>query len=168
MDMHQESSQRPEVDWWARIRSLLVFGAVTALVAWLGSLATTESVNSEWFESLEKPSFYPPDAAFGIVWTVLYVFIAVAGWLAWRNGGGLRTLIPWTIQIVLNLGWSVLFFGAQQPLWGLIVILALLAAAIWTAVAMASYSRWATILFVPYVLWVGFATVLNATIVLLN
>lgn len=58
---------------------------MTALVAWLGSIATREAVDSEWFLSLEKPAFYPPDQLFGIVWTVLYIMIAVAGWLAWRR-----------------------------------------------------------------------------------
>ena len=153
---------------WIQVRSLLVFGAVTGLAAWLGSLATAEAVDSEWFQSLEKPSFYPPDALFGIVWAVLYVLVAVAGWLAWRNGGGLRSLVPWTVQILLNLGWSVVFFGLQQPGWGLVVVIALLATAIWTAAAMAPASRWAAILFAPYILWIGFATILNATIVALN
>ena len=153
---------------WIAIRSLLAFGAVTALAAWLGSIATTDSVDSDWFRTLEKPAFYPPDELFGIVWTVLYVLVALAGWLAWRNGGGMRALVPWTIQILLNLGWSVVFFGAREPGWGLVVVITLLAAAIWTAVAMAPSSRWAAILFVPYVLWIGFAAVLNAAIVFLN
>lgn len=162
------TEQTPTSSPWIRIRSLVVFGLVTGVVALLGSLATSGAVSSDWFRNLEKPVFYPPDALFGIVWTVLYVMIAVAGWLAWRNGGGLRVLIPWTVQIVLNLGWSVFFFGAQQPTWAMAVIVALLAAAVWTAINMWPASRWATFLFIPYILWVAFASVLNASIIALN
>lgn len=150
------------------MRSLLAFGSVTAFVAILGSVATTDAVDSEWFASLEKPSFYPADSLFGVVWTILYVLIAVAGWLAWRNGGGLNVLVPWTIQIILNLGWSVFFFGAQQPGWALVVIIALLATSLWTAIAMWRHSHWASYLFVAYILWVAFATALNVSIVTLN
>jgi benzodiazapine receptor len=165
----QQTPETPEFSAiWIRVRSLLVFGAVTALAALLGSVATTGSVNSEWFRSLEKPSFYPPDEWFGIVWAGLYIIIAIAGWLAWGNGGGLRTLVPWTTQILLNLGWSVVFFGARQPGWALVVVIALGVTAIWTSVAMARFSRWAAILFIPYILWIGFATVLNAAIVSLG
>lgn len=153
---------------WAQTRSLLVFGAVTALVAWLGSVATRDSVNSEWFRSLDKPAFYPPDQLFGIVWTILYILIAVAGWMAWRNGGGFRVLVPWTIQILLNLGWTVMFFAVQQPGWALAVIAALIATTIWTAVAMRPYSKLASLMFLPYILWVMFAAVLNGSIVALN
>ena len=153
---------------WIQTRALLVFAALTTLVAWLGSVMTMQSVNTDWFASLEKPGFYPPDAAFGIVWTVLYAFIALAGWLAWRNGGGVRGLVPWTIQLLLNLGWTVVFFGAQEPVWGLVVIVALFAAAIWAAASVHRFSQMATYLFVPYILWIGFAGILNGAIVALN
>ena len=153
---------------WTATRSLLVFAATTALVAWLGSVATSSSVNSDWFESLAKPDFYPPNALFGIVWTILYAAIAIAGWLAWRDGGGLRTLVPWTIQIILNLGWTVFFFAARQPGWAFAVIVSLLAAAVWTAWAMWPHSHVATYLFAPYILWILFAAVLNGAILALN
>lgn len=153
---------------WPQVRALLVFSGLTALVAWLGSVMTRESVNSEWFAALEKPAFYPPDAVFGIVWTILYVFVALAGWLAWRNGGGIRVLVPWTIQLLLNLGWTVVFFGAQAPGGAMVVIVALFLAAVWTAARMAGYSKLSAGLFVPYVLWIAFAGVLNGAIVALN
>jgi len=158
----------PESHVSTQVRSLLVFGAATALVAWLGSMATQESVDSQWFESLEKPAFYPPNETFGIVWTVLYVMIAVAGWLAWRSGGGLRTLRPWALQLVLNLGWTIVFFALEEPPWAIAVIVALFAASVWAAVEMGRVSRVAGFLFVPYILWIGFAGVLNGAIVALN
>ena len=154
--------------WWTKLRSLLVFAIATFLVAYLGSLATRSSVESTWFENLDKPVFYPPSFLFGLVWTILYVMIAFAGWLAWRNGGGTRTTIPWAIQLALNLGWTLIFFGAREPLWALVSIVALFGVTIWAAVVMWPHSRAATYLFVPYVMWVGFATVLNGAIVALN
>lgn len=162
------STNRQSDGWWPRLLSLVVFGAATFLVAYLDSLATRSSVESAWFENLDKPVFYPPSFLFGLVWTILYVMIAVAGWLAWRHGGGARTTVPWSIQLALNLGWTLLFFGAQQPAWALVSIVALLGVTIWTASVMWFHSQAATYLFVPYILWVGFATVLNGAIVALN
>ena len=153
---------------WANTRSPLTFAAVTALVAWLGSMATRESVDSEWLRSLEKPAFYPPDELFGIVWTILYVMIALAGWLAWRKGGGFRVRVPWAIQVVLSLGWTVVFFASQQPGWAMVVIVALVAAGAWTAWVMRRHSTAAAVMFVPYILWLIFAGVLNGSIVALN
>jgi len=150
------------------IVGFLVFACATVAVAGLGSLATTSSVDSVWFADLDKPAFYPPGALFGIVWTVLYVLVAVAGWLAWRRGGGSRVVVPWAAQITLNLGWSLVFFGLRQPAWAMVVIIALLAAIVWTIVAMWPHDHAAAYLMAPYLLWVAFATVLNGAIVALN
>ena len=158
-----ESSSFPAQLIW-----LGAFAVATALVAWVGSLITAGTVDSLWFEQLDKPAFYPPAATFGIVWTVLYIMIAVAAWLAWRAGGGTTTTVPWVIQLALNLGWTVLFFGAQRPGWALAEIVVLLAAASWTALVFRQYNTWAMILFVPYVMWIGFATILTGAIVALN
>ena len=163
-----DTSDTGELTAWDRWRPLLVFGLTTSLVSVLGSIATNSSVNSEWFENLAKPAFYPPGALFGIAWTILYLLVAVAGWLAWRNGGGMNVLVPWTIQLVLNLGWSVTFFGMRNPPLGLVVIVGLLVVIGWALVSMWRYSHWAAYLFIPYLLWVGFATVLNAAIVAMN
>lgn len=132
------------------------------------SLDQTSTSHSQWFETLQTPAFYPPDQTFGIVWSILYVMIAIAGWLAWRNGGGQRTLLPWAIQILLNLAWSVVFFGMRSPAWAIPVIIGLMAAATWTAIEMRPVSGVAAWLFVPYILWIGFATILNGAIVALN
>lgn len=88
------------------LSSLLGFALAIALGAWPGSLATMRSVDSQWFETLDKRAFHPPNAAFGIVWTILYVLIAIAGWLAWRNGGaalwvGFAAALDWPI-VALN------------------------------------------------------------------
>jgi len=150
------------------IASAAVFGLATAGAAWLASLATSGVSDSEWFRDLEKPVFYPPDATFSIVWTILYIGVAVAGWLAWRSGGGATTTIPWVIQLVLNLFWSVLFFGLQEPVWALAEIVLLALAVTWAAVVFWRYNRWATYIFLPYLAWIVFAALLNASIVALN
>lgn len=162
------STQRESTSRRAQMPALIGFGLVTAAVAWLGSIATSSSVDSQWFETLQTPAFYPPDQTFGIVWSILYVMIAIAGWLAWRNGGGQRTLLPWASQIFLNLGWSVVFFGMRSPVWAFPVIIGLMAAAIWTAIEMRRVSGVAAWLFIPYILWIGFATILNGAIVALS
>ncbi len=150
------------------LAALPIFGGATALVAGLGSWVTADSVESQWFAALAKPAFYPPNASFGIVWTILYVLIAVSAWLAWRGGGRAEVLVPWIIQLALNLGWTLAFFGARAPELGMVVIIALLGAAIWTAVAMWPYSQAAALMFAPYILWVAFAAALNWSIVALN
>jgi benzodiazapine receptor len=164
----QTTENIPHRQSWAQTLSFLVFAAATAVVAWLGSIATQESVDSAWFESLQKPAFYPPNQTFGIVWTILYVMIAFAGWLAWRNGGGQATLRTWALQLILNLGWTIVFFALQEPAWAIVVIVALFAATVWATLEMWAVSRAAALLFVPYVLWVGFAGVLNGAILAMN
>ena len=142
------------------------FAAATVAAGGLGSLATASG--RAWNDTLDKPGWYPPDAAFGMVWTVLYVAIAIAGWLAWGAGGGRSTTIPWAVQMVLNLGWTLIFFGLQRPGWALAEISLLLAAIVWTIAAMRPVDRRAAALMVPYLAWTGFATALNLALVVLN
>lgn len=151
------------------IRDLLLLAMyliAVAAVAWVGSIATTSG--QDWYDELKKPAFNPPGATFGIVWTALYVAIAVAAWLVHRSGGAKAALTTWWVQLGLNLGWSWVFFGAERPLLGLVEI-GLLAVAI--AVTMVLFFRRNTlagILFVPYLGWVLFAGVLNFEIWRLN
>jgi benzodiazapine receptor len=156
------SSRAPATDLIAAVG----FGLATLAAASLGGLATANAVEG-WYRTLEKPSWNPPDATFGIVWTALYVMIAVAGWLAWR-ADGLPTVVPWAVQLVLNAGWAYVFFGLRRPGWALVEILVLLAAIVWTLVVAWRADRTAGLLLVPYLAWVAFAAVLNAAIVRLN
>lgn len=133
----------------------------------LGSAATSGSVESTWFETLEKPPAYPPSWAFGVVWTILYAAIAMAGYLAWRAGAGRRALGWWVAQVALNLAWSVVFFGLRSPGWALVVM-----AGLWLSIAMTIVRFWAVDrvaawLMVPYLTWVSFAAYLNVGVVVL-
>ena len=121
-----------------------------------------------WYEMLAKPPFNPPNWLFGPVWTILYVFIAIAGWRVWQRerGGGAMKL--WWLQLVLNFLWSPVFFGLERTGPALVIILALLAAILAFIVAVWKLDRPSAWLFVPYAAWVAFASLLNAAIWRLN
>lgn len=150
---------------------LAAFLALCLLVSALGGMITATSVES-WYPSLVKPFFNPPDWLFAPVWTVLYILMAVAGWRVWRSDAS-RTgrrigLTVFALQLGLNLLWSALFFGARRPDWAMIEILVLLVVIIVNTALFHRIDRAAGALFVPYVLWVGYAAALNAAIWWLN
>ncbi|MFD1332226.1 TspO/MBR family protein [Methylopila musalis] len=157
---------------WLSPRSLLVLAAALALsvaASVLGSGVTTP--NLPWYETLAKPPFNPPKAAFPIAWTILYVLMALALWRAAVLGRGAargRAILAYGVQYVLNVGWSFAFFGAQSPALGLAVIGALLVAIAWTIVRFRAIDRAAALLLWPYLAWVSFAALLNASILVLN
>ncbi len=152
------------------MRSWLVLAGFVMLclaVAALGGLATVQSV-AEWYPTLNKPSWTPPSWLFGPVWTVLYIMMAVAAWLVWKAGQAKGALLLFGAQLLLNLAWSFLFFGAKSPGLGLIDIVLLWLAIAATIFAFSLKSRLAAFLMVPYLCWVSFATALNAAIFMLN
>lgn len=146
--------------------TLVPFAAAVAVVAVVGGLAAGGS--SATYRALDLPSFAPPSWLFGPVWTVLYVLIAVAGWLAWRAGVGPAGMVAWCVQLLLNLAWTPLFFAADRYVWALVDILVLVVAITATSVVFARASRTAAWLLAPYLAWVAFAAALNAAIVALN
>jgi tryptophan-rich sensory protein len=122
----------------------------------------------EWYASIAKPAFNPPNWVFAPVWTVLYVLIAVAGWRMFgvdRRGSAMKL---WWAQLVLNFLWSPAFFGAHQIKLALILILMLLATILAFIAAAWQRDRKAAGLFVPYAAWVAFASLLNGAIALVN
>ncbi|WP_152044822.1 TspO/MBR family protein [Aureimonas psammosilenae] len=121
----------------------------------------------EWYQALAKPGFTPPNWLFPIAWTVLYVFIAVAGWLVYRKGPAAGVML-WLVQLGLNFAWSPTFFGAHRIEAGFAIILALLAAILVFVAVAFRRNRAASILFLPYAVWVAYAAALNGSIALLN
>lgn len=121
-----------------------------------------------WYAGLAKPSFNPPNWVFGPVWSTLYVLIAVAGWLVWSRQRTGAAMVLWWQQLVLNFLWSPAFFALHHI--GLaLAIIVLLLATVWAFVAVTARRQpAAALLFVPYGLWVGFATALNAALWTLN
>lgn len=146
--------------------SLLIFLVLMAGAGFFGS----RFAPGDWYAGLTKPAWNPPNWIFGPVWTALYVAIAVAGWRVWLSTGPTRRLALglWLAQWLLNALWSWLFFGLHRPGASLLEIVLLFLIIVLFAVMAYPLSRAASLLFVPYALWVGFATSLNAAIWHLN
>lgn len=122
----------------------------------------------EWYRSLEKPAFNPPNWIFGPVWSALYVMIGIAGWRIWRADSGSLAMKLWWAQLALNFLWSPTFFTAHQIGAALAIILALLATIVLFIASARRVDRVAAWLFAPYAAWVAFASALNASILTLN
>lgn len=137
----------------------------------IGSIFTTSAIPT-WYAALEKPFFTPPNWLFAPAWITLYLLMAIAAFLIWRQGlrrGEVRgALIIFLVQLVLNALWSVVFFGLQSPFWGIVVIIALWVAILLTIIRFFKLSTAAGALLVPYILWVSFASALNIAIWVLN
>jgi benzodiazapine receptor len=137
----------------------------------IGSVFTTPAIPT-WYAALEKPFFTPPSWLFAPAWITLYLLMAVAAFLVWRQGfareGVKCALIVFLVQLVLNALWSVVFFGLHSPLYGMVVILALWVAIVVTIIKFFRLSVAAGSLMLPYILWVSFASALNIAIWVLN
>lgn len=147
--------------------SVLLPLAIGAAAGW----ATAQGVR-DWYPTLIKPPFNPPSWVFGPVWTLLYILMGIAFFLVWMRKeesplAG-RAMAVWGVQLVLNFLWSFFFFWGRAPGWALLEILVLLAALVWTVALFFRVSRWAGWLMTPYLAWVTFASVLNASIWILN
>jgi translocator protein len=148
-------------------------GAVAACEAagGIGAFLSREGLQ-EWYPKLQKPSFNPPDWVFGPTWTLLYALMGTSLWLAEeRDEDGAA---KWTsrvffgAQLLLNVLWTYVFFGRRAPGWALVEVLVLIAAIAATVASFSKVSRTAAVLLVPYLLWTGFASVLNFSIWRLN
>lgn len=149
---------------------LLAFVAVCLGVSAIGTAITWSSIDS-WYPALVKPAFTPPDWVFAPVWTAIYLMMAIAAWRIWgaRDRRGAPLALFWFgAQLTLNLLWTVLFFGLRGLGLSLAESAALLAAVAVTTVSFFQIDRLAGWLFVPYLLWSGFAVVLNWEIWRLN
>ena len=133
------------------------------LGAMIGSLASTPASCDLWYLSLNKSELNPPSYVFGIVWPILYVLMMISAYLAYKKIYGI-----FLIQLVFNAAWSWLFFRFQMPLISLIDIYLLVALNLYITALMYRENKLAFILFIPYVLWISFASYLNLFIVINN
>lgn len=137
----------------------------------LGTIFTNPSIPT-WYASLNKPFFSPPNWIFGPVWTLLYFLMGISFYLVLKKGWNkknVRTALGFFLaQLSLNFIWSPLFFGLQSPLLGLITIIAMWVLIVITMKKFRKISKPAFYLLIPYLLWVSFATILNAFILILN
>jgi benzodiazapine receptor len=146
----------------------LVFSLFILACVAIGALSGLSNVPGEWYQSLEKPFFNPPSWIFAPVWTVLYAMIGAALASTWYDENNGRRLVVFAIQGFLNILWSPAFFGLQNPALGLAIIVPMLFCILLFIKISWQPNRQAALLFVPYALWVSFATLLNLSIVILN
>ena len=130
----------------------------------LGGYFTFISVET-WYQTLNKPSFNPPDWVFGPVWTTLYILMGIAAGIVWTKGFyhlWVKTaLYHFVFQLLLNASWSIVFFGLKELFWALVVIVCLLILLIFTIRWFKVVSKTAAWLLIPYFIWVCYATVLT-------
>lgn len=150
---------------------LIFWIGICYLAAWISAQVSPGIAPADWYNSLNKPSWNPPGWVFGPVWTTLYTLMGIAAWLVWKKFGFQKAkpaLIAFIIQLILNGIWSQLFFGLKSPGWAIVEIFFLLAAILLTTALFSKKVKTAAWLMVPYILWVGFAAVLNGTIWWIN
>lgn len=144
---------------------LLVFVAGVVGTGWL--IGAT-NLPGDWYAGLAKPGFVPPNWAFPVAWTILYIMIAIAGWRTFRREPMGTAMQVWFAQLILNFIWSPVMFTMHQIGAALVILIGLFVAIMTYIVIEASRDRLAASLFVPYAAWVAFAGVLNAAIWRLN
>ena len=136
---------------------------ITFLIAWIGGLSTIYS-DWTWYESLNKPFFNPPNYLFGIVWPILYVLMAVVSFLQAQNIFKL-----YLMQIMLNGLWSWLFFVFNSTAFAFLDIVLLIFLNVLIVKQLRASKAWLSVLlYIPYVIWICFASLLNLAIIVLN
>lgn len=150
---------------------LIVSILIVFIAGTIGSIATLSQIPT-WYAALVKPSWAPPNWLFGPVWTTLYILIGIALFLVWKEGINRKdvklAISVFVVQLVLNVLWSVIFFGYNSLLGGLIVIIILWIAILANIIFFYRVSKSAGLLLVPYIVWVTIASYLNYSVYLLN
>lgn len=122
----------------------------------------------EWYRSLKKPGFTPPDWVFPVVWTTLYVLIALAGARVANLPDVGLALALWALQVALNSIWTPIFFGLKKVRMALVVVSLLWLSVAFGMLALFQLDTLAGLMFVPYLIWVSIATALNLRVMQLN
>lgn len=141
------------------------------LLGGLGGFVTSGSIPN-WYATLSHPPGKPPNWVFGPVWTILYLMIGTSFALIWHHHpdqlGKTRPTFLFSLQLILNLVWTPIFFGAHQIETALVIIILLWIAILLTILQFRKFSKPAAFLLVPYLVWVSYATYLNAGYAVLN
>lgn len=157
----------PKIIWPKLIGSIL-FCQLSGI---LGAFFTISAIPT-WYADLTKPFFNPPNWLFGPVWTILYTLMGISLYLIWVKPIKLQLKKPairvFLLQLGLNFLWTPIFFGVQSPEWALINIILMWLSIVATIIRFYSLNAVAAALLIPYLLWVSFASFLNASIVVLN
>lgn len=164
------STKRSDLGTGRDLLALALLVGICLAIGGLGGAVTASSV-SEWYPTLNKPSFNPPNWVFGPVWTTLYVMMGIAAWRVWRSADrdtARGPLAVFALQLAVNLGWSIAFFGLRDPGLAVVVILVLDLLVLATALMFRRIDGLAALLLVPYLAWIAFATILNVAVWRLN
>ncbi|MEM4230293.1 MAG: TspO/MBR family protein [Candidatus Pacearchaeota archaeon] len=155
------------MNWFKFVIAIII----CQLAGVVGSIFTSKSVNT-WYTTLQKPSLTPPGNVIGIVWIVLFVLMGISLYVVWdkfpKNKKSKSALFTFGVQLVLNILWSVFFFGMKSPFLALINIGLLWLFILLTILSFYKISKISAYLLVPYIVWVSFASYLNFSIWRLN
>ena len=153
------------------ILKLAVCILISELAGLLGSVFTLPSI-SAWYSTLNKPFFTPPNWFFGPVWTSLFLLMGISLFLVWKKGFRNKKLkigiTFFSIQLALNVSWSILFFGLHKPFYAMVEISVLWVFILLTAIQFKKIDKKAAYLLIPYLVWVAFAGFLNYSIWIMN
>ena len=150
---------------------LVISIAVPLIIGFTSGFFTITGIGS-WYQTIQRPSWNPPNWIFGPVWTILYILMGIALYLIWKSDAS-RTvkrnaIVLFSIQLILNFFWSIIFFNQHQPGFAFIEIGVMWVMILLTSFAFAKINTTAAWLLVPYISWVSFAAILNFTIWKLN
>jgi translocator protein len=156
---------------WIDVIKLIASIVICEGAGGIGAIFTTPAIPT-WYKGLKKPKFTPPNSVFGPIWITLYLLMGIAVFLIWRKGLNLDGVaIAFTIfwvQLLLNILWSVIFFGRKSLLGGMAIIIILWIAMLATIISFFGISAVAGGLLIPYIIWVSIATNLNVQVWRLN
>jgi|TARA_Y100001936_G_scaffold192128_1_gene191386 tryptophan-rich sensory protein len=151
-----------------KIVSLLIFIVLAFGASAWGGLVTS-FYKEPWYSTIAKPEFNPPDWIFAPVWITLYIAMSVAAWLIWINPKRVEKIIYiYFIHLLINGSWSLFFFGLHLILVSLIIIAIIIIFAIWLMKLYYPINKLSSFLMIPYLMWLGYAFVLNFYIFILN
>ena len=155
-----------------RSRKLLPIAIAAAFAMTVAAMGGTMTDLGPWYQSLQQPSFKPPDWAFGPIWTAVLALAVLSAAMAWRAAPNRSVrdavLILFLLNGLLNILWSALFFAFRRPDWAMFEVLFLWASIATLIVVLWRFARMAALLLVPYVTWVSVAAALNVAVVRLN
>lgn len=144
---------------------------ICQLAGAIGAVVTYPSIKG-WYNSIQKPSFNPPNWIFGPAWTILYILMGLSLFFVWKTSSKKNNIKPeifiFTIQLILNIAWSFLFFGLHNPFIAFLGIITLWIFIVLTIYKFQEINKLSALLLIPYLLWVTFAAFLNFSIWRLN
>jgi len=154
-----------------KLKQIAIAIFICLLAGLVGSMATQTSVNT-WYVSINKPVFNPPNWLFAPVWTTLFILMGVAAGIVWNRGfyhKWVKTaLYHFGFQLLLNIAWSLVFFGLKEIFGALLIVVSLFVLLLFTFKWFKVVNEKAAYLLIPYIIWVAFATILNFSIWQLN